>query len=101
MQEAEEYIVKFFHEIKEKYPDIPFEEINRICRTPFLFLKEQMAMPHLPEIRFKYWGSFRVKKGRINTLPDRVKVYEERGNTPQEEINRMKKILIVNNLNSK
>lgn len=73
MLEVEELIDRFYEVIKVKYPEISRNEVEIICRTPFVFLKKQMAKLTLPDIRFTYWGIFKVKKGRRDFIPEMMK----------------------------
>lgn len=84
MIETEELISRFQAKIAHKYPTLTVVDLGYIVRAPFVFLRKQMKMDHLPRIRFKYLGVFFVKK---KTLDSRAKVVvqSEDDNTNTEE----------------
>lgn len=98
MLESEELIIKFHEFIKGKYPDITHEEVNTICRAPFIFLRKQMAKVNLPEIRFKYWGVFRVKEGRKVAIDNMIDANLKKGRSVDKLIE-MKQINLNSNKN--
>ena len=65
-----ELIEEFYEQVKEKYPDMNYAQIEAICRHPFTFVRKKMEQPNLPDIRLKYFGVFRVKPYRAK---DRLK----------------------------
>ena len=92
MLEPDEIIGKFYLRIKDKYPDLSLEDITQICQAPFLFLREKMAMISLPMIRFKYWGVFKVKEGRLKAIPAILADAKTKYTSPAT-IERMEKIV--------
>jgi len=61
----------FYNEhIKVKYPktNIPKEEIDRICRTPFLFVRKNMKRDDFPTIRLLHLGRFTVLENKVRKL---------------------------------
>lgn len=96
MIQPDELIGRFFETIKDKYPNITLEEVNIICRTPFIFLRDQMKKSTLPSIRFRYWGIFKVKKGFLKSLPERISKNE--ANIKPKNLKRMNEIMIIHNL---
>lgn len=63
--DTERLILGYYDTIKTIYPDLSFEEVNLMCRSPFQYLKKMMQLPSLPQIRYKYFGVFLVKERRI------------------------------------
>lgn len=46
-----ERIIEEYHiKVKEKYPNISKELFEKICKTPFHFIKDNMQSPSLPAI---------------------------------------------------
>lgn len=91
MLEFDTVIEKFHDSIKEEYPDLTFNDVRAIVRNPFLFLRKQMAKPHLPTVRMKYWGIFRVKAGLLQNIEvrfNKVKAY-----LPQHKIDKIELII--------
>jgi hypothetical protein len=97
--ETEELINKFYLHIREKYPDITSQEINIICRAPFTFLRRQIGKMTLPIIRFKYFGVFQVKKGRLAAYDRNASKVQESVKTPHEQ-RKVDKMNAIINLNS-
>ena len=54
--------------IKEDYPDLTIDQLKEICHTPWLQLKKEMESGELSEVRFKYFGTFKVYPGRARLL---------------------------------
>lgn len=98
MLKPDELISKFHETLKSQYPDLTLEELNVICRSPFIFLRDQMKLLTLPSIRFKYWGIFKVKKGFLKVLPG--KIDKNRENIKPKNLIRMDTIIDIHNLKS-
>lgn len=92
MLEPEELIGKFYLSIKDKYPDLTLQDITLVCQAPFIFLREQMAKVTLPQIRFKYWGVYKVKAGRLKALPEIIEDAESKSKTKESTILRLREI---------
>lgn len=92
MLEPEELIDKFYQSIKDKYPQLDIKAITIICQAPFIFLREQMAKIILPQIRFKYWGVYKVKDGRLKALPKIIDNIENNPTANRRNLERMKEI---------
>lgn len=60
-----EFILQFYREVVVGKWDISEEQCLDICRTPFAFLRKCMQSDYLFEVRFIYFGVFRVKPGRV------------------------------------
>lgn len=59
---------EFYEMIKETYPELSYEQCKKVLFSPWRFLKREMESGELPIIRFQYFGSFRVFKGRANYM---------------------------------
>ena len=68
--ENQDLIKEYYEFIKDKYPDLTFEQLKEVVSSPFEMLKEEMASGELKTIRLKYLGTFLV-------YPKRVKAYLE------------------------
>ena len=66
--ENQELIEEFYEKIADDYPSITLEDTKEICFTPWRFLKQEMESGELPEVRFKYFGTFQVYKGRAEMM---------------------------------
>ena len=72
--ESRDLIEEYYNTIKDKYPDLTPEDCKEICSAPWKFLKQEIESGELPEIRFKYFGSFQVYKGRAENMLYNLKV---------------------------
>ena len=70
----QQLLEKFYQEHSNKYPDVDFERIKEVCFGPWRFLKQEMESGELPSVRFKYFGSFQVYKGRAENMLYNLKV---------------------------
>jgi hypothetical protein len=61
-------IKQYFEQVKDKYPDIDFARFEKICKSPFYYIKSIMEREDMPTILVKYLGKFRVFSGSIKTL---------------------------------
>lgn len=99
MVEPEELIKRFHNEIIRKYPNLSLEELNLICRAPFIFLRRQMARLDLPQIRFQYWGVFKVKGGRLSAMSKITEKASKSDRVSSEKIDKMKQIINLKSQN--
>lgn len=65
MLEHDNAIEEYYNEVKDKYPDIPFEKFKLICRTPWLYIKRCIQSTEMPIIHIKFFGKFRVFSHRV------------------------------------
>lgn len=66
--ENREIIEEYFIKIADQYPSLTLEECKEICNAPWRFLKKEIESGELPEVRFKYFGTFQVYKGRAEMM---------------------------------
>ena len=75
----DDLLKEFFKKMQDKYPDITIEQAKDICHGPWRFLKREMESGELSEVRFKYFGTFQVYKGRAKNLLLKLdKQYEDK-----------------------
>lgn len=91
MLEFNTIVERFYDKIKEEYPELTLEDITKIVKNPFIFLRRQMAKPHLPTMRMKYWGIFRVKEGLLHKIE--VKFNRMKPYLPQNRIDNIEQII--------
>lgn len=60
-----EFYTKF---VKEKYPELSYEEYKSIVLSPWQYLKQEMESGELSAVRFKYFGKFQVFPGRAKAM---------------------------------
>lgn len=66
--ENKELQEEYYKEITDKYPGLTLEECKEICTAPWRFLKQEVESGELPEVRFKYFGTFQVYQGRAELM---------------------------------
>lgn len=59
---------EFHQEIKEKYPDVDYNQIKDICFGPWMFLKKEMESGELKDVRFEFFGVFKVHEKRVDGM---------------------------------
>lgn len=91
MLEFDTVIEKFHNSIKKEFPELTFDDVRSMVRNPFIFLRRQMAKPHLPTVRIKYWGIFRVKAGLLQHIE--VKFNKLKPYLPQHKIDKIELII--------
>ena len=66
--ESKDLIEEYYKTISDKHPSLTLEECKEICTAPWFFLKKEIESGELPEVRFKYFGTFQVYKGRAENM---------------------------------
>jgi hypothetical protein len=61
-------VKEYWETVKDKYPELTFEEVELICKSPFKAIREWIRDMSLPLISVKYLGKFRVFPGKIRSL---------------------------------
>lgn len=79
-----ELMSEFYKEIKEDYPEISFDQLKDILFGPWRFLREQIESGFFPEVRFEYFGVFKVYPGRAKHLLNNLKERREKDLITQE-----------------
>lgn len=69
--EQDDSIRQYYEQIKDKYPDLTFDQIRDMCKASFWFIKTQIERDDLPIIMVKYFGKFRVTKAKIKEMIDK------------------------------
>lgn len=96
----QQLIEEFYNQEKDNYPDITLEQFKDICFGPWRFLKDEMESGKLPEVRFKYFGTFQVYQGRAKNMLQNLKKRFEFKKIGSEQYFKLKNIL-ENYLNEK
>lgn len=84
---------EFFKEIKEEYPDLSFDQLKDILFGPWRFLREQIESGFFPEVRFEYFGVFKVYPGRVKYLLENLKERKDKGLITQEFYDKYEELL--------
>lgn len=89
--EFDDVIKEYWHTVKHQYPYLDYRGFEMICKTPFDYVRHQMAIQELPTILVKYLGKFKVYAATVRhniiELRDRFK----RGVVEQEEFEVLEK----------
>lgn len=65
---VENSIKEYHNQVKDKYPDISFEQFEKICKAPFYYIKKKMEDMSFPLIHIKFLGKFLVYHGKVKSL---------------------------------
>lgn len=88
--EHDDAIKQYYEEVKHLYPDVSFIAFDKICRTPFKFVKGCIKSLAMPFIRLKYIGEFRIFPSAIKQALTNNKTYFTKGIISEEEYTRNK-----------
>ena len=66
--EQNELIAQYFESIKQKYPQLSYDNIKEVVVAPWFYLKFNMESGNLDRIRLKYFGYFYVNAGRARRM---------------------------------
>lgn len=91
--ESQDLLHQYYLKVRDKYPDLSFDQFKLCCITPFEFVKQQMSSGNLPSIRIKNLGIFTVSRKRAQMILFRMEKQYAAGNL-SEEIYTSKKAMI-------
>lgn len=77
-------IAMYYEQVREKYPDLSYEEFELICMNPGRFTKHLMVQDYLPIISIKYLGKIVVFPSKIKKIIASNKNFLEKGILPKE-----------------
>lgn len=86
-------IEEFYEQNKDLYGDIPPNEFNLICNSPFKFTKEVISRGVLKNIRLQYLGVFEVVPSRIRHAFKNLENNFKEGKISEERYIKRKEIL--------
>jgi len=66
--DTDSLIKEYFNKVKGKYPDLSYEQFEKICKSSFYYIKSQIEKEEMPTILVKYLGKFEVFSGKLKTL---------------------------------
>lgn len=81
---AQSSVEEYYEIVKDQY-DIDLNHFKLICTAPFKLLKEVMSKGFLKNIRFQYFGTFEVSKGRVEFYSKNLKKAYEQGYLTKEK----------------
>ena len=90
---AASYISEYYEVIKDIYPHLTSKQVDNICRTNFKMIKSEIQKGSLKTIRLRYFGTFRVYKGRAIGMLNKTKKMLENGKIQESNLSYVKKIV--------
>lgn len=81
--DTDKLIKGYFDLIKDQYPNLTLPELTLMCRSPFLYLRQQWKDIKLPTIRFMHFGTFVVKPGTLAGKKLKLEKVEAAGGSPK------------------
>lgn len=98
---ADKLIEEFYETIKEQYPDLNYEKIEKICKLPFYYIKSLIESTSFPLIHIKFLGKFLVYPGKVQVLMRLMNRKLKEGKISKEEhqesVSDLQNYLIKNN----
>ena len=91
--DSQTLLKEFCETISDEYPDLTYGQIREVAYSPWLFLKDHMENQELGTVRFKYFGTFRVFKGRAEGLLKRLEIQFKRKTIDDKDYFRIKKLI--------
>lgn len=74
----QDLIKEYYESIKDKYPNLTFDQLKEAVSTPFEMLKEEIKSGDFKTVRLKYLGTFLVypkrASGYLAHLKDKFKL---------------------------
>ena len=86
-------LIESFYKKEKDNLNISLEECNLICSAPFKFIKEMLNKGKLRNIRFQYFGVFRLSTSRLKHTLDSLERDYKKGTISEERYLERKKIL--------
>lgn len=89
----EDLLEEYYQQVKSKYPGLTKEQLKDICSGPWESFKEEMKSGNLKEVRFKYFGVFKVYEGRAKNLLSAIEAKFKKGLVTEKRYNRIKTMI--------
>ena len=83
--ESKDLIEEYYKEVKDKYPDIPFEKFVMICKAPFIFFRKAIESADFPLVHVKYFGKFVVWPGSAKKVIELIAIMLRAGRITQQQ----------------
>ncbi|MGL6063664.1 MAG: hypothetical protein ACRC0V_05215, partial [Fusobacteriaceae bacterium] len=87
-------IKEFYERVKDKYSKVLKDQYRDVCFYPWIFLKEQMSNGLLENIRFKYFGEFKVYKRRTEEYLNNLEKSYDKGEITEKHFKIVKEKLL-------
>jgi len=66
--ENQELLSEFYEIVKQVYPELSLEQVKEICFGPWMFLKDEIESGNLFDVRYEFFGVFKVLEGKVKAL---------------------------------
>ena len=93
---AEDCLREFMETLPPEYRKLSLQKLRHICFSPWAFLRKEFQSGYLPEIRFRYFGVFRVSEKMALYELQKSEIRFAKGYITEEEYYRIK--TMVDNL---
>lgn len=80
-----ELVEEFVSIYKDKYPDVTEQQIDNICESIFMFVRNEMSKPNVPNIQLKHVGKFKVEPYTIRWCLEQNKLRHQKFAVIDEE----------------
>ena len=99
---ADDCLREFANTLPVEYRKITLQQLRLICFSPFAFLRKEFQSGYLPEIRFRYFGVFRVSEKKALFELSKAEIRFAKGLITEEEYYRVKTMVdnIINRNNN-
>lgn len=98
---TDKLIDEFYSKIKDKYPELSYEAIKKICKLPFYYVRKKMESNSFPLIHIKYLGKLLVYPGKVKAYIKGFNIKLSKRDISQEDYDTntkpLKDYLIKNN----
>lgn len=89
----EQAIQQYYETIKDKYPNLSYEEVYNLCHSPFKSIITYMRDERLPHIFIKHLGKFKVFPSKIKDLIKAFQVFYDKGYHTKEKYEKIQEFL--------
>lgn len=64
---TDKLIQEFYNSIKEEYPELSYERVEKICKMPFYYIRNIIECSSFSILHIKYLGKFLVYPGKVKS----------------------------------
>lgn len=71
-QDSTDDILEFYRSIKDQFPTLSYEHVEKICLSPFVVLKRVFDEGTLQNIKIKHIGKFKINPSRLKKIRNNI-----------------------------
>ena len=90
---AEDCLREFMETLPPEYRKLSLQKLRHICFSPWAFLRKEFQSGYLPEIRFRYFGVFRVSVKKALFELKKAEIRYAKGYITDKEFYRIKNMV--------